>query len=127
MSAFTRMLRRKGETWTINAWTGATRDEYEDELPTGEDTDTFKAIRVSAVTETAKERTELGVTRWAELDLLVSVDLELPEGADPERPVTLTAPEGRIYSLIGIDHAGSPVGAKRMKLRSGGGDASVYL
>lgn len=125
MSAFDRLLRRHGETWTLNGWASSTRDEYEDELavePTGA---VFSAIRSSPKEEVVRD--EKGRTRWEALDLLVAVSLTLPSQTRDNQPVTLTSPEGRIYDLIGVGKAGAPVGAKRLRLKTGGGDASLYL
>ncbi len=127
MSAFTRMLRRHGERWTLDSWSGSARDEYEDELPTGPlDVVVFNAIRSDSENET-DPRDEKGQTRFETLELLVEASLALPKTADPELPVTLTSPEGREFSLIGVAKSGTPVGAKRLALKSGGQDAAVYL
>ena len=126
MSAFTRMLRRHGEDWTLDSWGATTRDEYEDETATGPLASiSFKAIRSDK--SESETRTEKGLTRFETLELLVEATLKLPPNADPEQPVTLTSPENREFSLIGVSRSGVLVGAKRLQLRSGGADAAVYL
>lgn len=126
MTAFTRMLRRHGEDWKIKGWADSSRDEYEDKLPTAPTSSNFKAIRGDSEKEEV-ERDEKGQTRWEILDLLVSSDLALPQQTDAELPVTLISPDGREYSLVGIAKSGVPVGAKRLKVRTGGGDATLYI
>ncbi len=128
MTAFTRMLRRHGESWTLDSWGATTRDEYEDETASEPlDPVTFKAIRSEKSEDESEVRVEKGQTRFETLELLVKATLTLPADADPEQPVTLTSPENREFSLIGVARSGVPVGAKRLHLRSGGADAAVYL
>ena len=126
MSAFTRMLRRHGEDWKMKGWADSARDEYEDELPRAPTTSMFKAIRGDSEKEEV-QRDEKGQTRWEMLDLLVSSGLTLPDQTDKTFPVTLISPDGREYSLVGVAKSGVPVGAKRLKVRTGGGDATLYL
>jgi len=123
--AFTRMLRRHGETWTLNGWANSARDAYEDELATEPTEATFQAIR--DVPAEKAERDEKGATRWEALDLLVDLSLILPAQTKDNLPVTLTSPQGREYTLIGVDRTGATLGAKRLKLKTGGADAALYL
>lgn len=126
VAAFTRMLRRRGETWTLNTWSGSATDSYEDELPTGPLSSTFKALRAQA-SDGEDERTEKGRTRFMRLDLLVLSTLAFPATTDNEQPVTVTDPDGRNWNVIEVDKTGAPVGAKRLKLMTGGRDAALYL
>ena len=120
------MLDRHGEDWTLKGWSDSTRDEYEDELPTGPTETPFKAIRSDSETED-EQRDEKGQTRWEMLDLLIDAALALPATTDPKIQVTLVSPEGREYALIGVARSGIPIGAKRLKVRSGGADATLYI
>lgn len=122
------MLRRHGESWTLDSWGSSTRDEYEDETASEPlDQMTFRAIRSEKSEDESEVRDEKGQTRFETLQLLVEAALILPLDADPELPVTLTSPEGREFSLVGVARSGVPVGAKRLVLRTGGQDAAVYL
>lgn len=127
MSAFTRMLRRHGEDWTIKGWAESSRDDYEDELATAPTTSTFKAIRGDIEGQPEAERDEKGHTRWERLELLVDSDLTLPDQTDETLTVTLISADGREYSLVGVNKTGVPVGAKRLSIRTGGGDAALYF
>lgn len=135
MSAFTRMLRRHGETWTLNSWAGSSRDEYEDELAIDPLVKTFRAIRSDSGEDETETRDEKGQTRFEKLELLVEASLELPESSelpplevtDAALPVTMVSPDGREFSLIGVAKSGLPLGSKRLMLRSGGQDAAVYF
>lgn len=121
-------LLNRGETWAINGWSGSTPDEYEDELPTGEVTGTFKAFR-NQLTEGGPDqfRDVRGRTQMADLTLFVLDSLTLPTSADDSLPVTLTSPENRIFNLVGVSHDGAPIGTKRLYLKSGGSDANLYF
>ena len=121
----TRMIARHGKTWTVNAWGSSTRDAYEDALPTGELTGTFKAIVNSEKEEEVTD--EKGVTRTQMVTLFVLDTWALPTGAQTDLPVTVTSPEGRVFNLDNSDLSGAPVGAKQLKLKSGGGDANLYI
>lgn len=125
MSTFARMLRRHGETWVLHGWANSVRDDYEDELATEPTKTEFQGIRNGPKEE--EQRDEKGMTRWEMLDLLVTLSLALPPQTQEDLPVTLTSPEGRDYDLIGVDRSGAPVGSKRLKLKTGGADASIYL
>ena len=125
MSAFTRMLNRHGEDWTLSGWANLDRDEYEDELPTEPTEIAFKAFRQSVVDE--EDVDEKGVNKTERLDLLVDLSLALPSQTLPDQPVTLTSSEGRTYNLIGVDKTSQPVGAKKLKLSTGAADANVYF
>ena len=125
-SAFKRMLRRHGETWTINSFAGSDRDEYEDEIPGAALTSTIRGIRVQPVGGATEERDEKGRVLWTNLDLLIRDDTALPTGTDPEITIILTSPEGRQFQLVDINKMAVPVGAKRMKLQTGGADAAIY-
>ena len=124
--AFVRTLRRHGETWTMNSWSGSSTDAYKDKLPTGPLSSTFSAIRQKKGDE-GQVRDEKGQTRWGNLVLFVDDLLALPATTQDDLPVTLVSPEGREYNLVGIDTSGSPAGSKRLELASGGADASLYL
>lgn len=126
--AMARMLNNHGETWTMNAWSGSTPDEYEDELPTGEVSSTFKGLR-NQLSEGGPEqfRTASGRTLVSELRLFVLSSLSVPPSGQDGLPVTLTSPEGREYNLVGVGHDGAPLGTKQLYLMSGGSDANLYL
>lgn len=119
------MLRRHGETWVLHGWANSVRDDYEDELTTEPTETEFQGIRNGP--KEKEQRDEKGMTRWEMLDLLVTLSLALPPQTQEDLPVTLTSPEGRDYDLIGVDRSGAPVGSKRLKLKTGGADASIYL
>lgn len=127
MSAFRRMLRRKGETWTLNGWSASSPDEYDDELPTGPTSVEFQAIRDPGLGAEEEQRTEKGQDRFEELRLLVDAELALPLQTQADLPVTLQSPDGRTYDLIGVEKSGQIVGSKTLKVRTGGGDAALYF
>lgn len=124
--AFVRTLRRHGETWALNSWSGSTQDTYKDELPTGPLVETFQAIR-DAKGEEEEIQDAKGRTRMVDMVLFVDTLLALPATTQTDLPVTLVSPEGREFNLVGVDKAGGPVGSKRLMLSTGDDDATLYL
>ncbi len=90
MSAFTRMLRRHGETWTMSASEKVRRDEYEDEEPITPVTTMFKAVRSKGSEE--EKRDTLGQSRFEELQLLVASSFAIAEESEIETFRLLSLP-----------------------------------
>lgn len=112
-----RMIKRRGQTWQMQAWIeGAASTDYGrtgKTLPTATD---ITAIR----TETAKERTVIdvqGEERTVDAQLLVNdtVDVSSVEDTTKVAPI-FTSPSGVVYDGIALGREGEVIGFRRIFL-----------
>ena len=114
MSAWTRMLTKRGESFTYKTFSEGSRDAYEDIAYTAVAGTAVQGIRTSVSDPEMRASQPDGEVRRVDIDVLVASGTTVEDNMGTNRPPTLTDASGRVYRILGISLAGVPIGAKRL-------------
>lgn len=98
LSAAKRWLTRHGRACTLVTFTAGAKDSYEDPALTATSVSTYGVVRLKGISE---EKSEKGIERLGEYELVLPGDVTLPTGTDGRNPEVQFSANER-YELTGI-------------------------